>query len=75
MSHQARDKTIEAFGKENSKMKIMIASLKCGGIGRELTHKEDLDRWDINEAPVNLTMALESLALIFGSIVAWSSKV
>lgn len=34
MSHKARDKTIADFGKPND-IKIMIASLKCGGIGRK----------------------------------------
>lgn len=35
MPHAARDKAVESFGKEGSKVKIMIASLKCGGIGCE----------------------------------------
>ena len=34
MSHKARDQAVSAFGKKDSKIKIMIASLKCGGIGR-----------------------------------------
>ena len=37
MSHQARDKAIESFGKPDSKIRVMIASLKCGGIGLNLT--------------------------------------
>lgn len=49
MSHQARDKAIEAFGKENSKIKIMIASLKCGGIGRESTTKNDYSIWILTQ--------------------------
>lgn len=36
MSHQARDKTINDFA-EDDDMKIMIASLKCGGVGLNLT--------------------------------------
>ena len=36
MSHQARDKAIADFTKDDD-MKIMIASLKCGGIGLNLT--------------------------------------
>ena len=36
MSHKARDKVITEFAK-NNEMKIMIASLKCGGIGLNLT--------------------------------------
>ena len=36
MSHKARDEAIKNF-KEASDMKIMIASLKCGGIGLNLT--------------------------------------
>lgn len=36
MSHQARDKVIKEFS-EDGEMKIMIASLKCGGVGLNLT--------------------------------------
>ena len=36
MSHQARDKAIKEFS-EDIEMKIMIASLKCGGVGLNLT--------------------------------------
>lgn len=36
MSHKARDKVITKFAKDDD-MKIMIASLKCGGIGLNLT--------------------------------------
>lgn len=36
MSHQARDTAIADFGKDDD-MKIMIASLKCGGVGLNLT--------------------------------------
>lgn len=36
MSHTARDKAITEFAKDED-MKIMIASLKCGGIGLNLT--------------------------------------
>ena len=36
MSHKARDKVIGNFAQEND-LKIMIASLKCGGIGLNLT--------------------------------------
>ena len=37
MSHQARDKAIASFGKSDGKIRVMIASLKCGGIGLNLT--------------------------------------
>ena len=36
MSHQARDKVIKEFDADGD-MKIMIASLKCGGVGLNLT--------------------------------------
>lgn len=36
MSHKARDKVLGDFGKDDE-MKIMIDSLKCGGIGLNLT--------------------------------------
>ena len=36
MSHKARDKVITGFANDDE-MKIMIASLKCGGIGLNLT--------------------------------------
>lgn len=36
MSHKARDKVLTEFAKDDD-MKIMIASLKCGGIGLNLT--------------------------------------
>ena len=36
MSHVARDKVVTEFAKDDD-MKIMIASLKCGGIGLNLT--------------------------------------
>ena len=36
MSHKARDETIKTFA-EDSDMKIMIASLQCGGVGLNLT--------------------------------------
>ena len=36
MSHAARDKAIAEFGRDDE-MKVMIASLKCGGLGRKLT--------------------------------------
>lgn len=41
MPHAARDKAIESFGKEGSNIKIMIASLKCGGIGCELSARKE----------------------------------
>ena len=36
MSHQARDQAIKEFT-EDSNMKVMVASLKCGGVGLNLT--------------------------------------
>ena len=36
MSHQARDQAIKEFT-EDGNMKIMVASLKCGGVGLNLT--------------------------------------
>ena len=36
MSHEARGKTINNF-RDNAETQIMIASLKCGGIGLNLT--------------------------------------
>lgn len=35
MSHKEREKAIESF-RENASVSIMIASLKCGGVGLNL---------------------------------------
>lgn len=35
MSHKARDETVRKFGAKDSKIKVMISSLMCGGIGRK----------------------------------------
>ena len=35
MSRKARSRTIDSFGKPGSKCQVMVASLKCGGIGCE----------------------------------------
>jgi SNF2 family DNA or RNA helicase len=37
MSHDARDKAIENFGSPAKKVRILLASLKCGGLGLNLT--------------------------------------
>ena len=46
MSHQNRDKAIAQFGKKDSNLRIMIASLKCGGIGRKCQVKHSSRRSD-----------------------------
>ncbi len=50
MSHQTRDKNIAAFGEENSKIQIMIASLKCGGVGRESINRNEQNILDTDKA-------------------------
>ena len=40
MSHKAREKSVLKFG-QDPEVKIMIASLKCGGIGLVSTLSED----------------------------------
>ena len=37
MSHDARDKAIKNFGDPKKKVRILLASLKCGGLGLNLT--------------------------------------
>jgi SNF2 family DNA or RNA helicase len=37
MSHDARDKAIKNFGDPDKKVRILLASLKCGGLGLNLT--------------------------------------
>lgn len=36
MSHQARDRAVQKFGEDDA-IKVLIASLKCGGVGLNLT--------------------------------------
>jgi SNF2 family DNA or RNA helicase len=37
MTHDARDKTIKNFGSPKKKIRILLASLRCGGLGLNLT--------------------------------------
>jgi SNF2 family DNA or RNA helicase len=48
MTHDARDKAIENFGNPEKKVRILLASLKCGGLGLNLTMASrviTLDPW------------------------------
>lgn len=48
MSHDARDKAIESFGSPEKKVRVLLASLKCGGLGLNLTMANrviTLDPW------------------------------
>jgi len=48
MSHDARDKAIENFGNPGKNVRILLASLKCGGLGLNLTMASrviTLDPW------------------------------
>jgi hypothetical protein len=48
MTHDARDKAIENFGNPEKKIRVLLASLKCGGLGLNLTMASrviTLDPW------------------------------